>query len=209
MNLKFSTNFLQTKPWVSDIILIILVNKLLQFINPTLIIFSTYLLLFPYIKFTKRKYLINFLYVSTSLSLIWAIIAQDYYKYQHQTFLIFQLNPYSFFLWAVCLFAIYLLYEHISHKFKSFFSKILVFSSIYWFLLIIIETAYYHFLNIRDLATSNYPGLPLCNCIHGPLWMQISYLCMGPTYFLVCKLVELKFPSKKTIRFSNNFLNTY
>lgn len=132
------------------------------------------------------------------MSIIWGIVAQDYYGYAHQTFLIFGLNPYSISLWAVCLFAIYLLYDHISDKLNSFFSRSMVFIVIYWVLLITIETLYYHVLNIRDIATSIYQGLPFCNCIHGPLWMQIAYLGMGPIYFMVCRLVELKFPNHKT-----------
>lgn len=198
MQIKSSITFLQEKPWISDILLILIINFLLKFINPTIVIFGTYLLLFPYISFTKRKYLTNFLYVSLFVSIIWGIVAQDYYGYAHQTFLIFGLNPYSLSLWAVCLFAIYLLYDHISHKLESFLARATTFIITYWVLLITIETLYYHILNIRDIATSNYAGLPLCNCIHGPLWMQIGYLSMGPIYFMVCRLVELKFPNHKT-----------
>jgi hypothetical protein len=32
-------------------------------------------------------------------------------------------------------------------------------------------------------ATFGYPGLPLCDCIHAPRWVQVTYLSMGPIYF--------------------------
>ena len=60
----------------------------------------------------------------------------------------------------------------------------------FWFGLLGIETISYHILEIRNLATANYKGLPICNCVHAPLWMQISYFIIGPLYFLVLNILN-------------------
>ena len=48
----------------------------------------------------------------------------------------------------------------------------------------------YYLFNIHNIATSQFPGLPICNCIHAPTWMKIVYFSMGPVYYSGTMLVD-------------------
>ena len=124
------------------------------------------------------------------------LIANNQYGYNRNVMTIFGLSSFPLFAWACGLFAAYLIYSHWEHKFKfvNFIKKTLLFIAFYWPLLISIETIAYHVFNIKNLSAAAYAGLPICDCIHAPLWMQISYLALGPLYFIICELIGLENP---------------
>ena len=72
---------------------------------------------------------------------------------------------------------------------KSNIFKFAKFSFIYFFLLVTAEYLAYHHLNIQNISTSQYQGLPFCDCLHAPRWMQFSYFAMGPVFFILSTLV--------------------
>lgn len=161
-----------------------------------LLLIFVYFMLYPYLFLTERKTAINHLYVSSLVALIWVLVANNQYGYNREMLSIFGLNSFPLFAWASGLFAAYLIYSHWEHKIKSanFIKKTALFAVIYWVLLILAETIGYHVLNIRNLSTAAYAGLPICDCLHAPVWMQILYFALGPIYFIICELIGLENP---------------
>lgn len=181
----------------ADKIISIIVILLLGLIRPDFLVMSVYILLFPYLYLTQRKEALNHLAVSSLIALAWVIFANSHYNYNFETLKIFGLNSYPLFSFAVGLFAGYILYSHWEHKVKRWCSKLLLFSLIYWPLLILVETVAYYSFGIHNVATGIYAGLPICNCMHAPIWMQISYFLIGPIYFIICELLEFENPHYK------------
>jgi hypothetical protein len=163
---------------------------------------GVYLLLYPYLFLTARKNAFYHLYVSSVIALIWVFIANSHYVYNQFSLNFFGLNAYPLFAWASGLFAVYIIYSHWEHKIKSrsFIKKLGLFIVIYWVLLIVVETLAYHVFNIVDVANISYLGLPICDCIHAPRWMQLVYFLMGPVYFIICELLGLENPHYMTKR---------
>jgi len=155
-----------------------------------------YFLIYPYLFLTARKNAFYHLYVSSIIALIWVVIANRHYQYGALSLTIFGLNAYPLFAWASGLFAVYILYSHWEHKIKSnsFIKKLGFFVVIYWVLLIFVETIAYHVFNVIDIVNLAYAGLPFCDCIHAPHWMQFAYFLMGPIYFTICELLGLENP---------------
>jgi hypothetical protein len=181
---------------ITDILLLVLVIILLGIFRSDIILISIYVLLYPYLLFTSRKLACYPLLVASIVSIIWMLVAHNQYGYNRDMITIFGLNVFPLFAWASGLFAAYLIYSHLEHKlkFSSPIKKMLLFVAFYWPILITLETVVYHVFNIRNLSTAVYAGLPFCDCIHAPLWMQISYLALGPVYFGICELLGLENP---------------
>lgn len=187
--------------------LLILVSLLALAISPRkdLIIILTFLLIIPYLIITRRAQLLKPLAVSTLLSLAWMGIAKEMYNYGFGFISIFGINSYSFFSWSLGLFACFVIYLHYEEIFeeKKFYFKLLVFSIFYILLLLFLEWLFYNVLGVRNQMTLSYPPLMICNCIHAPLWMQISYLLLGPLYFCIMKIVKFKNPHYIAKRIAN------
>ncbi len=179
-----------------DKIITLLIFFLLAIFRPDLVMIGAYILLFPYLYLTSRKRLIYHLFVSSGVALIWMIFAHNQYGYNKEMLTIFGITIYPLFAWATGLFLTYILYSHLEHKInsKSYAKKMLLFIAIYWPLLISIETIAYHVFNIQNASAAIYNGIPFFNCIHAPIWMQISYFALGLIYFGICELIGLENP---------------
>ena len=179
-----------------DKLLYIMIIVLLGIFRPDLIVIAVYILLYPYLLLTKRKNASYHLMVSFVIALIWMLVAKGQYQYNIDMITIWGISLFTLFAWATGLFGTYLIYSHWEHilKEKGWLRKLLLFIAFYWPLLIIVETLAYHSFNIRNLASASFPGLPLCNCIHAPLWMQISYFLLGPLFFMICESLGLENP---------------
>jgi len=112
------------------------------------------------------------------------------YSYELGFWSVMGINLFTLFAWTIGLFGSVVLFN-LFYKSNSE-KKIIVYIIAYWSLLITLETLAYHVFGFRNLATSSYPGLPLCDCIHAPMWMQATYLLMGPLYFYLCEFLSLK-----------------
>lgn len=183
----------------SDKLIFIGVLSLFLFFNPSLVLMLTYVLLFPYLYITKRSSAYSHLLIATIFAVVWVIIANDFYGYNQTMIKIFGLNAFPLFAWSSGLLFSYTLYAFISHKYsiRTFQTKFLIFVLIYIPGLIVVETIGYHVLGIQNLATAHYVALPICHCIHAPLWMQMSYFLIGPLYFITCKMFGLENPHKQ------------
>ena len=183
----------------TDKILSLLIIILFGFFRPGLLLIAVYVLLFPYLILTKRTIAIQHLLLSSVVAIIWMGIANNQYNYQEKMFVFFGINSYPLFGWAVGLFVAYIIYSHWEIKLKnpSQMKRLLFFSALYIPTLILVETLFYHGFGIQNAATAIHVGLPICQCIHAPIWMQAAYILMGPIYFALCLLLRLENPHKK------------
>ena len=145
-------------------------------------------------KYPLWKTLLKYLTIASVISLIWQLIAGKEYRYAFPFPVILGMNSYTLVIWALGLVSVMILYDLIEYKFKldTETKKIITFLLFYWIALIIVETIAVHVFNFRDLATIQYKGLPLCDCIHAKWWMKIVYFCMGPLMYLMTRLFKVK-----------------
>lgn len=184
---------------VADKILSVVIILLLGVFKPDYVVIAAYLLIIPYLFLTQRKILFKHLFISSVVALIWMLIAKNQYGYNQDFIAIFGINLFPLFAWAIGLFIVYIIYSHYEHILKEcgFVKKLILFVIIYVPLLIAVETIAYHLFNIKNLAAAAYPGLPICDCIHAPLWMQASYIALGPIFFSLCYMLKLENPHFK------------
>lgn len=207
-NFKYELHKWKKQLLVADILIIICIIIFLGLYSSDYVLIAAYLLLIPYLFLTKRQVLFYHLIVASLIALVWMIITKEQYAYNGDFLNIFGINSYSLFVWAIGLFLIYVIYSHYEYllKEKSFTKKFLLFIAFYIPILISAETVAYHLLNIRNIATASFPGLPICDCLHAPRWMQVSYFAMGPIFFSICYVLKLENPhyKPKEIKFSRN-----
>ena len=184
---------------VSDWIIYLVVIILFSFLRPDILVITIYLLLFPYLIFTSRIKALSHLIVASFIAIVWMLFAKGNYAYNQNMLVLFGINLFALFTWSVGLLATYVLYSHWEHKlgnnpYKKFFSFIIF----YWAMLIFFETMAYHVWGIVNLKTATiYSGLPICDCLHAPHWMQAAYFLIGPIYFLICEALDLENPHYK------------
>jgi hypothetical protein len=143
----------------------------------------------------NTKKVINYIGIALFLGGGWAIIGRKEYLYNHDFGTIYGVSLFPLTLFPIGLIAAYVLYYFIFErllKIKKFWQEFLCFSTMYIVFLLIAETVAYYFFDIHNLGTEQYPGLPICNCLHAPHWMQAVYLLIGPIYFLIVKLLNRK-----------------
>lgn len=158
-----------------------------------------YSLLYPYLYLTQRKKAILPLLLSSVFAIVWVFLAGENYGYNNERIALFGLNTFPLFAWAIGLFAIYIVYSYVEKilTISSFTLQAIVFIALYVVGLIFFEAVGYYVFDIKNVATGMYSSLPLCNCLHAPVWMQISYFIIGPVYFFICKLLRLENPLTK------------
>lgn len=163
--------------------------------RPDILAIIVYLSLYAYLILTKRKADIAYLLISSILAISWITFAKNDYNYDRGMIHIFGLSAFPLFAWATGLAALYLLYYDIEQIFmenNGWLKRFVLFTVLYFFFIITLETIAYHVFGIRNVATRIYPGLPICDCIHAPKWMQLSYFLIGPIYFLIARFYKLK-----------------
>lgn len=140
----------------------------------------------------NKKHLSPYLAISFIISCFWILATRKNYEYNYEFYKIGDISLFPLLSWSLGLFAFFVLFLYIKNfiKLKNIWREFIFFILLYWFILISLETAGYHIFGITNLATSEYPGLPLCNCIHAPSWMQYAYFIMGPFYFSLCFLFD-------------------
>jgi hypothetical protein len=188
---------------ILDLLLLVIAVTLLKFLRADYLIIAATILIIPYFILTKRKELIYYLLVSFAVSLVWQTIAMNKYGYNHEYIVLGGVSVFALLARTLSLVAVYVIYSYVETYLKKpkLWEKVIIFTAMYWPLLLGIETIAYHVLIIRNVATTlYYSGLPICDCLHVPLWMKIGYLIQGPIYFMLCLLVKLKNPHKKFIK---------
>jgi hypothetical protein len=142
------------------------------------------------------------LIIALVISIIWVFISRDQYNYNREFITVFGLNIYPIICWTIGLFFLYIVSININNKFikKGIKTRFAIMVFIYWFLLIFLETIFYHKFNIHNLQTTQYPGLPLFNCLHAPLFMQITYFLIGILYLMIINKNEIKKTSQTNFK---------
>ncbi len=175
----------------ADLAVFAAIIVLLVFLRPDVVFPLIYALLFVQIFLTGRRQLLPHLLLAAACSLVWMLIGGGIYGYRDLYFSIGPISIYPLAAWAVGFFLAYAFATHYRPRRPNFAKRFVVYALCYWFILILYETVAYHVFGIRNPATFGYPGLPLCDCIHAPHWVQITYLSMGPVYFILCELLGL------------------
>ena len=191
---KFSLKKL-AKLWVMDMIFLLFLSLLLAY-NTGFGIVTISILIILYLLLTGRKSLFYHFFVAFSISFIWVLIANERYGYADNNAIIFGLNIFPMFAFTVGLLGTYMIYSHFEKilKKRSFIQKLLLFAILYWVLLIFAESIGYHVFGISNIANANYQGLPFCNCLHAPYWMQAAYFLIGPLFFSICSFLRFRNP---------------
>ncbi|MBS3136143.1 hypothetical protein J4401_04240 [Candidatus Woesearchaeota archaeon] len=171
---------------------------LFLYIRPDMLMLSLFMFLFVYLYVSGRASLFRQLGVAFIVSVIWMLIAKDYYNYNKEMLQLLGFNLFPLLGWTSGLFSAYVIYSHYEHilKVKTFFRKLLLFVAFYWPLLILFETLGYHVFKIRNMEHA-YSGLPICDCIHAIWWMKISYFLIGIVFFAICHAMKLENPHRR------------
>jgi len=181
---------------IFEMFLLILFVILFPFVRKDILIFSFYTVVYFYIISLKRESL-KYLGLSTVISILWVAMAKNYYIYTPDMVKLFGLSVYPMLAWSLGLLALRGLYDYI--KPKNALKSIIVITITYIAALIILETFAYHIAGFKNPGL--YPGLPICDCIHAPLFMQIYYLAIGPIYYMLTllldKLIKRLLPSEQ------------
>lgn len=180
------------------IILSVFLLILLSFFNINLFL----IMLIPLISFyfiiqNKLNYLISF-GLAFLVALIWNILASSQYGYNQNFYSFLGINLYPLTAWTIGLFSLFLIWDVWIKKInlKNYLYNLLMIILVYSTLLIFFETLFYHVFNVQNLQTAVYSGLPICNCLHAPPWMQLSYFILGPIYFTLYYFLNLKYKKK-------------
>ena len=179
-----------------DKLLYVLAIASLGIFRPDYALFGVFLFLIPYFILTKRTNAFRHLFLAGSVALLWVIIAREEYRYNQTLWVVSGLPVYPFLGWMLGLTGAYLLYAHWNTHLKSHVAHFFSFSILFWVLLIITESIAYHWFGIQNSAASAFVGLPLCDCIHAPRWMQFSYFALGPLYFFLCEAFGFEHPHR-------------
>ncbi len=161
---------------------------LLFLIRPDYLVMWGFLLLIPFLLLTKRKTQLLNLLLAAVIGFSWMLIGGNQYGYNHSMLKLLGFNSFPLFAWPLGLFAVYLIVSRLGIKHP--FNRILVYCLVFWSLLLSAETIAYHVLFIRNIATAAYAGLPICDCLHAPHWMQAAYLLMGPIFSLLSEALR-------------------
>ncbi len=152
------------------------------------ILLGAWLFIFFYLLQKRRIEAFLHLLLATLMASIWVHFAKDYYGYKFDYLVIFGMNTLPLMAWTLTLLGVGEVCNQLPFKRKFF--KYLVFVPAFWALLILFETVAYHVLEIRNTMTSNFIGLPYCDCIHAPVWMQVIYFTMSPVYYGLAFLTD-------------------
>jgi len=178
---------------MTDLAIITLILLLLAVFQSDTIFIAMHVFLSAYLVATQRTGLLFPLATALLVSTTWIYLAQDYYAYDRSFLVIGNMNLWPWSAWVWSLFLVCYVYRGVEARYaiRGRLNRLLVFSLIFWFMLISAETFAYHSLGLVDIATLKYEGLPLCDCIHGPGWMQAGYLALGPLYFILTRSLLL------------------
>jgi hypothetical protein len=178
--------------WLIDVCGILIVMLSFLFFRQDYVLVIAYLGVYPLLAVTRRWSSMIHLLLATGIALTWSIIASGHYTYRTDMLVFGGIHLYALFAWALGLFFVYSLFTHLSHMVpKPGWKRALLYLAIYWPLLIAAETIAYHVFMFRNLGTAGYAGLPICDCIHAPMWMQFAYLIMGPLHYFACEAIKV------------------
>jgi len=162
-----------------------MLNSLLRL---DIILIIIYIATFFYFVYRKNDLKLKEMLIASLVSVVWILISNKQYGYNQNFITVLGYQVFPVIAWSLGLFiSIHLFSLSKTLKRQSFYLKFLAFVLLYWIALIAIETVGYHYLFVHNNATAQYSGLPYCDCMHAPHWMQISYFSLGIIYYLIIK----------------------
>jgi len=208
---EYRFNLLRRSLLFLDITFSVIILLFFGIFRPDYVVITAYFLVIPYLFFTHRRSFLYQFIIASGVSLIWMFIAKGVYNYNYNFITILGFNLFPLFSWAIGLSIVQIIYLYYEPLFKNkhFSYKLLVFVTLYWPILIFVETVAYHIFHIQNLATAKYTGLIFCNCIHAPTWVQISYFLIGPIFFIICSIINFKSPYSKIYHQIKQTVNKY
>lgn len=157
---------------------------------------AVYLTFLLYLFVEHRKRLFYHFLVGTGVAIGWMLIGKNEYGYNQDFAGFAGFNFFPLFAWASGLFIAYIIYRWVKEQIKfkkcDFLWNFLLFTALYWPMLIFGETVGYHVFNVHNLATAQYAGLPFCDCLHAAPWMKVAYFTLGPVFFTACYILRLE-----------------
>ncbi len=165
------------------------------------VLLTAWVIVALYTALTKRFLSLIHLMLATLIAVLWVYIARDNYGYNHDYIAVAGMNTLPLAAWSLGLVGVSEIFNHF--KTKRTLLNFILFVPVFWVLLVLIETYAFHVIEIRDTMSGSPIGLPFCNCIHAPLWMQIVYFTMGPVYYgltILADSLALKYIRGKGIR---------
>lgn len=162
-------------------------------IQKDIVLLVIYLALWAYIIGMRRWYLVKPVVVATVFAIAWTYFAQQEYGYNSPMITGFGFNLFPLAGWSLGLSVTYIIFTQLQKllRLTKWTHKLLLVNMFYVPLLLIAETVAYHSIGIKNLATASFSGLPVCDCLHAPPWMQAAYLAMGMAYMSVVILLGL------------------
>lgn len=157
-----------------------------------IILLVPYLTLLGIIVARRDRGLLRAAFVAVVVSFVWTFALRDVYSYTVETTQILGVNMYAFIGWSFGLLVTYVVYRLLQRRLRlqAGWQKLVLVNVFYIPLLLLLETVAYHAFGVVNSATATYAGLPVCDCLHAPLWMQISYFAMGSVYLSIILLIE-------------------
>jgi len=128
---------------------------------------------------------INASTVALVLTLVWIYLTRDHYFYNQPLASLGGHLVFPIISWYLALILLYQIFIYLYRRLKKANLALWLSSILYWIFLIMIESAAYHLFDIKNLGTASYSGLPLCDCLHAPWWMQLGYFVLGPAYLIM------------------------
>lgn len=171
-----------------------IVMLLFFFVRPDYLMIVTWIALSIFL-FIKYRSFFYKLMISTGIATTWMVLGRNMYGYNHTYLLtIGGVQIFTLLAWSLGMFSIYIVFLFSAGYFgvSKTWKRFVMYTLIFWVLLIVGEVLGYHVFMIRNAATGMYPGLPICDCIHAPHWMQAVYFSLGPIFFGLLKFFRLE-----------------
>lgn len=129
--------------------------------------------------------------LSFCIAICWTYATKHLYDYNQPFAVVLEMSLFPVIGWTLALttgYAVtaYILKRFSIHRLVLQFAVVILF---YFIAVIITETVGYHVFNVHNIGTSQYAGLPLCDCLHAPAWMQFGYFALGPLHWLLAKII--------------------
>lgn len=170
----------------ADILYILSVFSLLVFIRADIVLGLAMVYMPLHFYLTSRMHLLRQYCVVILLAVLWVYGTREYYQYNKDFVVLFGgLNAFPITTRVMGFMGVYVLYTHTVRflGISGFWKKFFLFSLSLNLLHLVLEKIGHDYWGIRNAFTAEYPGLPFCECLHAPPWMQAGYLLLGPIFF--------------------------
>lgn len=123
------------------------------------------------------------------VALCWVFFTREMYFYNLGFGTVASLNLFPLICWTIGLTVGYLIVSYVLSRIavRRILLQLVIVFFLYAVVIIFLETFAYHAIGVKNIGTSYYTGLPLCDCLHAPLWMQAGYFLLGPIHWLLVR----------------------